>query len=63
MATDVIDLVNQLRSTLGTMEVMLGAISDAIVWTDAEGTIQWCNAAFDRLVNQSHILVLNQSLS
>jgi hypothetical protein len=63
MATDVIDLVNQLRSTLGTMEVMLGAISDAIVLTDADGTIQWCNAAFDQLVNQPHILVLNQSLS
>lgn len=60
MKTDLIDLVNQLQSTLAMMEVVLGAIADAIVCIGSDGRVQWCNAAFDRLVNLPHILVINQ---
>lgn len=62
MSTDVMGLVNQLRATLGRMEIALGTIADALLWTDQAGRVEWCNTAFDQLVNRPHILVLNASL-
>jgi len=55
--------VKELRSTLGKMEVALGAISDVIVWTDHSGQIQWCNKPFDKLVEKPHILILGKYLA
>jgi|GEM_PF-2262700 len=55
-------LVNQLRATLGKMEVALGAIVEAIVWTDEQGRVHWSNTTFDRLVNQQRFKVLGASL-
>jgi len=62
MKQDANGLVDELRSTLGKMEMALGSISDAIVWTNADGTIQWCNQAFTRLVGKPNILLIGANL-
>lgn len=56
------DQLVKLYSTLGKMEIALGTISDAIVWVGQNGSIQWCNTTFDRLVKQAHINVIGKSI-
>lgn len=40
----------ELRATLGTMELALAAVGEAIAWIDAGGYVQWSNLPFERLV-------------
>lgn len=51
MATVDCERIDQLETTLRKMELTLAAIAEAVVWTDATGTIEWCNAAFSQFVN------------
>ena len=54
MKRDLEILVNQLRITLGKIELALDSIDEAIVWTSEDASIQWCNATFTHLVRSDH---------
>jgi diguanylate cyclase (GGDEF)-like protein len=56
-------LVTELRSTLTRVEKILATIHEAIVWTDEQGRIFWCNSAFDKLVKQPRILNLGSLIA
>jgi signal transduction histidine kinase len=55
--------LQELRTTLGKMEIALGAVDTAIVWTNEQGIIQWCNKSFDRLIKGLHIMTLGKKIS
>jgi serine phosphatase RsbU (regulator of sigma subunit)/PAS domain-containing protein len=56
-------VIDELRETMGKMEVALSEIEDAIIWTDGTGEVRWCNKAFDNLVGRSHLSILGSDLS
>ncbi|MEA5416120.1 ATP-binding protein [Synechococcus sp. BA-132 BA5] len=56
-------LVGQLRTTLGRMEAALGAVDEALAFTDLNGIVEWTNASFDRFVGLSRLQSLGQCLS
>ncbi|MEM9770137.1 MAG: PAS domain S-box protein [Cyanobacteria bacterium P01_D01_bin.73] len=53
---------DQLRSNLTRMENMLGSVQDALVWTDGQGRVQWCNLAFEQLVQRDRPAILGAPL-
>ena len=55
--------IRQLQTTLGKMEVALDSIADAIIWTDHQGKIQWCNKSFAEWMSQPPILLLGADLT
>ncbi len=57
------ELLAELRLTLGRLEAALGAVEEALVFTDLEGRVEWTNFAFDRLVGQPRLRSLGRSLA
>ena len=45
-----------MQATLSQLALALDRIEEAVVWTEAHGRIQWCNAAFERLVGATSAL-------
>ena len=56
-------VIDELRETIGKMELALCEIKDSIVWTDATGEVRWCNKSFDQLVGKDHLSILGSDLS
>jgi PAS domain S-box-containing protein len=55
-------LIAQLRRTLGRLEAALGVVSEAMVFTDPHGIIEWTNAAFEAFVGLPRLQLLAQPL-
>ena len=62
MANTVNTQLNELRATLGKMEVALDAVANAIVWTNDRGQVQWCNKLFESLVGRRRLMLLGNAL-
>ena len=55
-------LLLELRRTLGRLETALSAISDALVITDDQGIVLWCNRSFDGFIDQPRMLSLGRPI-
>lgn len=56
------ELTDQLHHTLGKMGIALNSLREALVWTDLNGTIQWTNETFDRLIDTKRLFILGASI-
>lgn len=56
------ELIGELRRTLGRMEAALGSISDALVITDQDGKVLWCNQPFEQFVQRGRLTILGRSI-
>jgi len=56
-------LVSELRAALARMETALDSIPEGLVWTDAQGRVEWCNVGFERLVGRARIECLGKPWS
>ena len=57
------EALDEIRTTMGKMEIALGEVEDAIVWTDQHGIVNWCNDAFDRLTGIPHMDIIGSRLA
>ncbi len=62
MNEDLVNLVKQLETNLSKMEAALGAIAEAVVWTDENLRVEWCNTHFEELVAKPKQAILNSKL-
>ena len=62
MGVEAEQLIDQLRATLENVEVALSTIDEAVVWVGRNHRVQWCNRAFEKLVDCTYVKMLGQSL-
>ena len=55
-------IILELRCILGRLETALSAISDALVITDHQGLVLWCNRSFDRFIDQPRMRSLGHPI-
>lgn len=55
-------LVLELRRQLACLELALGQINDALVITDAQGSLLWCNRRFEQLQQRPRLQMLGSTL-
>jgi diguanylate cyclase (GGDEF)-like protein len=56
-------LVGELRRSLARLELALAQISDALVITDATGSLLWCNGRFEQLLKRPRLQLLGGRLN
>lgn len=54
--------IRELKATLGKMDIALSAIEECIVWLDNNARIEWCNKAFNTLIDKPRIHILGQKI-
>ncbi|WP_051249556.1 PAS domain S-box protein [Maridesulfovibrio zosterae] len=57
------EIINELRSSIGRLEAVLSSIDEAILWTDSEGKVKWCNDSFARLIGQKRIFIMGKTVT
>ena len=57
------EALDEIRTTMGKMEIALNEVEDAIVWTDQQSIVNWCNGAFDRLADLPHMDIIGSCLA
>ncbi len=61
-AADTTPCQAELRNTYEKLNAALGAVSEAIAWTNQSGEVTWCNSAFESLTGFSHNQILGTPL-
>lgn len=56
-------IVSDLRITLGRLEEAIASVQEAIVLTDLDGRLEWCNKSFDYLIGKLHITLAGEQLT
>lgn len=55
-------IIQELRATLAKMDMAMGAIHEAIFWTDEIGNLQWCNETFADLAGKPRALLFGHRI-
>ncbi len=62
-AADTTPCQAELRNTFERLNAALGAVSEAIAWTNQSGEVTWCNSAFESLTGFSNSQILGTPLA
>lgn len=54
--------VEPLKVNVGSIAFALDQLNEALVWVNLQGNIQWCNAAFARLIDRTKAAVIHCSI-
>ncbi|MFN7922309.1 MAG: PAS domain S-box protein [Bryobacteraceae bacterium] len=58
-----VEIQSSLRQTLAKLDTALGAMTEAMVWTDPAGRIEGCNKSFLQLVGKKSLYVIGKPVT